>query len=742
MTFAAPLFLIALLAGLIPVLLHMINRQKAKEVPFSTLRFLRLSVQRTRRRKHIHDVLLLLLRMAALVLIAIGLAKSTISHLQNLLGRNADSAVVVILDNSASMGTIDRDASRWQRAITVVEGVLDRLNDNDSVALLVTCGRPRPEADRLFENHENLRQALSALQLSYEQADLAARLKLARELLAKSKAPNKEIYVVSDMQEVSWSGLADSSNDSTARTTRGTRSTEVPVFVIDLQGTPRPNVALRRVELHAAAPVAGVPMQATVELVGDVKIAQQKHVELYLDGQKQQISPTIAMKPGEQAKHTFQFTLDRPGLHRGEVRLAGDDACPLDNRLYFAVNLDDRIPVAIVKSQDHPIKYLEDTYYLERALTPARAGGWAIRVTPLNAGALATEPLSNYAVIYCVNLPALDPATARRLRDWVSAGGHLVWICGENVNAGEYAVMNDAADGQLVPARMVAVREPPPERPDGWHIGLIDDTHPALAPLIEPASLYQSVLVYRHMQLSDSSGGGVRVLAKLDDGSPLMVERTVGEGSVCLLGTTVHVDWTNLPLRPIFMPLMSRLTFHWAGARSAQKDFVAGMPLTIPLAGENANVQVEVKQPTGNVERLDKGDASSVLYANTHDVGIYQVRLLNSLRPRDSAYASNIDPAESNAKTLSHDELQQRFADQMLVFCDDPNDLAATVSRLREGQSVWELFLIGVLIALVAETFVANRRVSKDDELKRQPVRHATRSRTLRYADRISVPAN
>ena len=74
MTFAAPLFLIAALAAAIPVVLHMFNRRRAKELPFPTLRFLKISVEKTRRRKRIHDVLLMLLRAAVLLLIAAGLA--------------------------------------------------------------------------------------------------------------------------------------------------------------------------------------------------------------------------------------------------------------------------------------------------------------------------------------------------------------------------------------------------------------------------------------------------------------------------------------------------------------------------------------------------------------------------------------------------------------------------------------------------------------------------------------------
>src|SRR3954468_18234113 len=107
MTFAAPLFLLATLAGLLPVVLHLMHRHKAKEVRFSTLRFLRVSVQRTRRRKYIEDLSLLALRVAALLLIAAALARPAISSLSALFSGGKTAAVALILDNSASMAVLD-----------------------------------------------------------------------------------------------------------------------------------------------------------------------------------------------------------------------------------------------------------------------------------------------------------------------------------------------------------------------------------------------------------------------------------------------------------------------------------------------------------------------------------------------------------------------------------------------------------------------------------------------------------
>src|SRR6516165_6665744 len=116
MTFAAPLFLLAALAGLIPVVLHLIHRRKAKEIRFSTLRFLRISVQRTRRRKYVEDVSLLILRIAVLLLIAIGLARPAISGLAALWGRGQATAIAIVLDNSVSMAISDEGQPRFEAA--------------------------------------------------------------------------------------------------------------------------------------------------------------------------------------------------------------------------------------------------------------------------------------------------------------------------------------------------------------------------------------------------------------------------------------------------------------------------------------------------------------------------------------------------------------------------------------------------------------------------------------------------
>ena len=210
MTFAAPLFLLAALAGLIPVVLHLIHRRKAREVRFSTLRFLRISVQRTRRRKYVEDLSLLIVRVAVLLLIAAGPGPARALEPGLALGGGRPAAIAIVLDNSASMAVTDDGRPRFETARQGAEQVLGQ----------TARGRPRgPAADRRARPAPSSagssaptrpcgRPSTSAGP-AIERADLAARIQQARGLLDRAEAPSKEIYVFTDNQALSWEGLKE-----------------------------------------------------------------------------------------------------------------------------------------------------------------------------------------------------------------------------------------------------------------------------------------------------------------------------------------------------------------------------------------------------------------------------------------------------------------------------------------------------------------------------------------------------
>ena len=664
-TFLAWPFLLAALAAVIPVVLHMISRQRAKNAPFPTLRFLRSSIEKTRRRKRVQDLLLMLLRAALLILIALGLARPTVSHLRLLMG-NAPSASVIILDNSASMGAVDQEQSRFDIALGAAAEILDELNDGDQVAMLTTNGPSLPELDHLDSTQEKIRQVLPQCRVSYERADLGAQIREARSLLAKSDAPNKQIYVLTDMQRNAWESASRA--PVAEPEAAADPAIDAPLFVVDCSRTPRPNVAIHSVELKSAVPVSGVPVTISVDLWNTSETDQQRLVELVIEGTKEQTSPVLNVPSGGHLKHEFVYRFRTGGIQRGEVRLVGEDGSKMDDSRCFAIEVDRGIPVAIVKPERHEIPYLEDTFYLERALSPAISSGWAIACTALTAADLPSEPLEKFKVLFCVNLPAPNSETAQRLRAFVVAGGSLVWIAGDNVDPEAYNRMNTAAGGQLLPAPLVDVRTAKPgEGRDSWHIASLDPTNPVMTTLLDPPQLYRSVLVTKHVRMAIDKSPGAAAMARLDDGEPLLVERKVEQGRVLMLGTGAHVGWSNLPLRPIFLPLLVRLTFDLAGTDATSRELLAGAPLVLPLENQTQAAGIELRRPGGEAIRLhteaDKDKKGQVFrYADTHDQGVYVLRGLDTAQPLRVAFAVNADPAEPDAARIDRAGLEELLA--------------------------------------------------------------------------------
>jgi len=730
MTFVAWPFLFAALAGAIPVVLHMINRQQAKNLPFSTLRFLRISAEKTRRRKRIHDLLLMLVRLAVLMLIAFGLAEPTMTSLSEFWG-SGTSAVALIVDNSASMGVIDDGRPRLETARGAAREIMDELQDGDQVVLMLTGGPQFEGQGQLQRTHDKVLQTLDRVEVSYQRAELASKVDEARRLLAETDTENQQIFVLTDMQELSWEGLMEEvAGPVGAAPADGEQPADkersIPVVFVDCHRAPKPNVAVTEVELKATVPVAGLPINAAVEVLNASPVIQTRHLELYVDNEKRATSPQLEIPPESRLKHDFQFSFERGGMHRGEVRLVGEDGSRYDDHRYFSMEVDQGIPVAIVKPARHEIAYLEDTFYLEQALAPGKMGEWAIRTTTLTAGELLSEPLSNYKVIFCVNLAAPGSDTADRLRSYVAGGGNLFWIGGDNVMPGEYNGMNDVAGGQLLPAPLVDVRLPlPGEDRDSWHIASLDSEHGAMAYFLDPASLYQSVLVYKHLRMDTAAVPGVEVLARLDDGEALLAHGRVDQGTVTFLGTSAHVGWSNFPVRPLFLPMLAQLTFDLAGAEQARHQGLAGQPIVLPLEEELRPVSVEVRPPSGAMirqksEAVEARPGQEFTFADTYQVGIYSLQMLDTARPTTIAYSVNLDADEADSKTLAHDEIAKRFGQTPVIFAEDPEDLSSTFRELREGESLWELVLAIVLLVLVFETFISNllNPTQDDDQYK------------------------
>src|SRR5688572_16406299 len=202
MQFLAPLALIAIAALAIPVLLHLTQREKKQIVRFPSLMFVRRIPYQSVRRRKLHNLLLLALRLAALALIILAFARPLIrgNDPQQAAGTGARE-LVVLVDTSYSMGFADR----WERARAAAHAAIDGISAGDR-ASLVFFASGAEIALRSTPERERLRAAVAAAKPSAGSTRYAPALKVAGSILSESTLPRREVVLISDFQRTGWRG--------------------------------------------------------------------------------------------------------------------------------------------------------------------------------------------------------------------------------------------------------------------------------------------------------------------------------------------------------------------------------------------------------------------------------------------------------------------------------------------------------------------------------------------------------
>ena len=208
MNFLNPLYLLAGLAALVPLIIHLLHRQRARIQVFPSLEFLRRMMRRKTRRFHLKQILLLLVRILLLLFIALALARPTLTGGRAVSGHLPTTAVV-ILDDSYSMQRTEGGGVLYDEALTKALDLLNYFDRSDEVHVLTASKPSRELSAPGLSDIEGLRTVLKETVCTNRATDLASPLRQALAILEASAKPNREIYIISDMQRPAWTGLGE-----------------------------------------------------------------------------------------------------------------------------------------------------------------------------------------------------------------------------------------------------------------------------------------------------------------------------------------------------------------------------------------------------------------------------------------------------------------------------------------------------------------------------------------------------
>lgn len=716
-------FLLSALAGLgIPVLLHLLLKQRNPRMRVSTLRFFETRDTRSSSKRKLRNLFLLLLRLLVFALIVLAFARPYLPEGWGGKPRPRRRDVVLVLDRSLSLRAVDAGRPRWPAALAEARRIVSGLVDGDRAALVVVG--ERTEVLSSFAPAAVIQERLDGLAPGFGRGELAEGLQQALALVGSLEAPGTaSITVLGDLQRT-----------GTDRLDRVALPRWLPVRFLQIGQAVAPNVAIT--DLRAPTEADG-PLVLTLANHGDRPV-KNRTVRCLLDGQAV-AELTFSRDAGRSEPLDWKPPRLGPGWHEVEVRLADADALAEDDVRRLAFRVPEPIRVLAVENRTRVRSFEEQTFFLAAALDPFFGGtnsgraGFVVRVVGPEAVAAALAPATGSDTVTggktpppdVVLLPAMRslPAEAvAALGGWVERGGGVFLFGGDSLEPSRF----NAEFGALSPAQWGLPAAAEAEVP--WRIGSFDRTSPVFRPFAPSRSGGPAVAEFTRRHAVTPVAGST-VLARFDDGQPFLLSRPVGRGAVLLANTSADTAWTDWPKHKSFVPWMIAAVT-WLADRGDARRLQATEPL---VTGTEARIRLVV-------EGRGMGDAGSTtagVAAPAPGQDRFRLRLRGvpegsaptlAIRPDGGAVFAVTTPGFYTVTEGSDRELFRLAANPPPLESDlaamEPAAAERALSRRTDAESDlpagwfgnepgrqewWRVLLAAALALLLLETVVANR---------------------------------
>jgi len=580
-SFLYPAFLVGAALVALPIVLHLMRRDVAPEVPFAAVRLLRRSPIERSRRRRLRDLLLLAARVAALLLLAGAFARPYVMN-----ATAGSRLTIVAVDRSFSMsapGQFDRALRLARQAVDEARGDRIAVIAFDQRAEVIASPGTRGEA----------RRALASLGSGFGATRYAAALDKAVELAESGPAT---LVLVSDFER---HGLD-----------AGTPALPVDIdLALGDVGVPRTNAGVTDLHIEPRRVVSSLrntgvtPRSGNARLLADGRILKTVPFSLAPGA-----SADVAFDTASPVGGSVSVSIDDPGGY------AADD-------VRYAVAAARAAPGVLVVggAPGSPAGF-----YLTRALQVGGADGADFTVRSMLPGAFArltAAELSSYSAIALLSTHGLDRGAGETLRAFLNAGGGILIAAAPDVDA---TVLSTLFDWR--PAITSADRQGPAI------LAATDTRHPIFQPFGALSANLGQVSFTRTWRIEPVAGW--RILARYTDGVPALIERAAGRGRLILFTSDLDRRWNDFPLHPSFVPFVQETMTYLGGRAPASSMYlVSDVPSGVePRPGvvtlpDKRTVAVNVDARESAIDRIEPTEFRRLLARTAVDGGSRGERL-------------------------------------------------------------------------------------------------------------------
>ena len=706
----APLFAVAGVVGAsIPLILHLLNRERARRLIFSTVRFIQMSHQTNVRRHKLRRLLLLLMRILMLALLGFAFARPFFAGdlviAQKTGGkRNA----VIILDTSYSM----QYEEVFQNAKKEGLKILDGLDATDAACLILSSDSARVVAP-LGSELAHIRAALNSAEVTYKPTDYLDALQTADEILEPIPIGEKQVYLIADMQKRGWENFIETDK----------LNPDVQIYFANVRAEQPHNLAIT----DLSVPPVVLKEQKASYLVARVRNFGDEAVEnvpvrLFIDGNMIH-TVQLDIEPDDLGDAVFKVDFQDAATHTGWVELP-EDALGTDNKRYFTLQSLQSIRVHAVTDKPRTQNRYQttETFFMKTAFA---VGSDAVPINFTESSSVPnTATLDRVDVLVLANVAQLSSDAAGRVAAYVAAGGGLIVTVGDNIDADVYEQRLGGETG-LMPCKFVQPVGDAFDRQQFRVLATVKYEHPIFTAFKEPNhGDFGKARFYKLFQAVPTEGA--TIIAAYDDGSPALFEKAYGNvGRVLCFTSTIDREWNDLPIRAVYLPFLHEAIKYLALKDvKATPDYRVGDNVELSaFETENKNIatnkEVAVFDPNNAETRLQRSEDTtiatgetvrgSLFYSDTSIPGIYSVHASGA----DPYYfVVNVESTESNLATRDTEELTSMLKGTVDESVED-KPAAELVAQYREdvekSQDVWIYVMLAVFALAVTEMFFANR---------------------------------
>jgi hypothetical protein len=369
--------------------------------------------------------------------------------------------------------------------------------------------------------------------------------------------------------------------------------------------------------------------------------------------------------------------------------------------------------VFLIESQPTKRVFEQESFFLAAALDPSKGSTnsvpGAFNLVQMSAEELVTKLSASRGQSPCdlVILPGLRefPAgAALALKSFAQAGGGVVLFLNEEISANRY----NSELGDLLPAKL-GTMEATPDTGASWRLGEHDTNTVIFGAFRLPNSGNLHLPEFRK-RFALTPVGGTAALALFDDDAPLILARRLGRGQIVLVNTSADTSWSDWPKHKTFVPWLHGLGKYLAQRADSElsqqtNNFVAGQDFQLEAGAGAKNSQLTLRGPEGHETVVSCDEQGRLQDAPLTTPGIYSLRDKTGKELR--RLAVNPPAQESDLEALAPADFQQQLT--RIQETSKPALAASLFGSASREKEFWSALLMGALLLLLIEPFVANR---------------------------------